>query len=119
MQAQDKGASDAQGIITGNLLDEKQKAIGDATVELQLLADTLTKRSTISDKNGNFSLSNIAFGWYRLKVSYVGFQTLTVDSLNFRMERFDFNMNDLVMKSGTNNQLDEVVVYAEKTTDPE
>lgn len=114
LQAQDRGASDAQGIITGNLLDEKQKAIGDATIELQLLADTLTKRSTISDKNGNFSISHIAFGWYRLKVSYVGFQTLTIDSLNFRMERFDFNMNDLMMKSGSNNQLDEVVVYAEK-----
>lgn len=114
LHAQDRGAGDAPGIITGNLLDEKQKAIGDATVELQLLADTLTGRSAISDKNGNFTISNIAFGWYRLKVSYVGFQPLTIDSLYFRAERFDFNMSDLVMKPGGANQLDEVVVYAEK-----
>lgn len=114
LHAQDKSAGDAQGIITGNLLDEKQKAIGDATIELQLLADTLTGKSAISDKNGNFTISNIAFGWYRLKVSYVGFQPLTIDSLYFRAERFDFNMSDLVMKPGGANQLDEVVVYAEK-----
>lgn len=114
LQAQEGTANEAPGILTGNLLDEKQKAIGDATVELQLLADTLTKRSTLSDKNGNFTISHIAFGWYRLRVSYVGYQPLTIDSLYFRTERFDFNMSDLVMKAGTDNQLDEVVVYAEK-----
>jgi outer membrane receptor protein involved in Fe transport len=114
LQAQEKGANDAPGILTGNILDEKQKPAGDATVELQFLADTLTKKTTITDKNGNFSISSIAFGWYRLKVTYVGFQPLVIDSLHFRTERFDFNMNDLVMKAGTSNQLQEIVVYAEK-----
>ncbi|MDF2191988.1 TonB-dependent receptor [Paraflavitalea sp. CAU 1676] len=113
LQAQES-ASQSPGIITGNILDEKQKAIGDATVELQLLADTLTRKTTLSDKNGNFSLSNIAFGYYRLKITYVGFQPMVIDSMNFRTERFDFNMNDLVMKSGTSSEMAEVVVYAEK-----
>lgn len=114
LQAQEKGANDAPGILTGNILDEKQKPVGNATVELQFLADTLTKKTTITDKNGNFSISSIAFGWYRLKVTYVGFQPLVIDSLHFRTERFDFNMNDLVMKAGTSDQLQEIVVYAEK-----
>ncbi|NII28041.1 TonB-dependent receptor [Pseudoflavitalea sp. X16] len=114
LQAQEKGANDAPGILAGNILDEKQKPVGDATVELQFLADTLTKKATITDKNGNFSISSIAFGWYRLKVTYVGFQPLVIDSLHFRTERFDFNMSDLVMKAGTSDQLQEIVVYAEK-----
>ncbi len=114
LQAQENAAAGAPGILTGNILDEKQKAVGDATVELQFLADTLTKKTTISDKNGNFALSNIAFGWYRLKITYVGLQPLIIDSLHFRTERFDFNMNDLLMKQGGNDQLHEVVVYAEK-----
>lgn len=114
LQAQEKGAGNAPGLITGNILDEKQKAVGDATVELQFLADTLTKKTTITDKNGNFTLSNIAFGWYRLKITYVSFQPLIIDSLYFRAERFDFNMSDLVMKQGGNDQLAEIVVYAEK-----
>lgn len=105
---------DAPGILTGNILDDKQKAVGDATIELQFLADTLTKKTTVSDKNGNFSFSHIAFGWYRLKITYVGFQPLLIDSLHFRAERFDFNMGDLVMKPGSNDQLQEIVVYAEK-----
>ncbi|WP_276485914.1 outer membrane beta-barrel protein [Paraflavitalea pollutisoli] len=113
MNAQESGVQ-SPGILTGNLLDDKQKAVADATVELQLMADSLTGRSSITDKNGNFSISNIAFGWYRLKVTYVGFQPLVIDSLHFRTERFDFNLNDLVMKSGTNDQMQEVVVYAEK-----
>lgn|GEM_PF-104350 len=114
LQAQETAAAGAPGIITGNILDEKQKAVGDATVELQFLADTLTKKTTISDKNGNFTLSNIVFGWYRLKITYVGLQPLIIDSLHFRTERFDFNMSDLVLKAGGSDQLHEVVVYAEK-----
>lgn len=101
------------GVITGNLLDEKQKPVGDATVELQFLADTLTKKTTLTDKNGNFTISQIAFGWYRLKITTVSFQPLVIDSLHFRTERFDFNMSDLLIKTG-GNQLKEIVVYAEK-----
>jgi len=113
LQAQET-VGQSPGILTGNLLDEKQKAVGEATVELQLLTDTTARKTTLSDKNGNFSISNIAFGWYRLRITYIGFQPLIIDSLNFRTERFDFNMNDLMLKAGTSSQMQEVVVYAEK-----
>jgi outer membrane receptor protein involved in Fe transport len=112
---QNAGSNTAPGIITGNLLDEKQKAVADATVELQSVADTNSViKGSLTDKNGNFTLSNIAFGWYRLRISFVGLQPLVIDSLHFRTERYDFNMNDLVMKSGGKDQLQEIVVYAEK-----
>jgi len=41
-------------------------------------------------------------------------QTLTIDSIFFRQERFDFNLNDLVLKPKASEDLDEVIVYAEK-----
>ncbi len=120
LQAQENAAANAPGIFTGNILDEKQKAVGDATVELQFLADTLTKKRQRSrDKNGNFTLSNIAFGYYRLKITYVGLQPLIIDSLYFRTERFDFNMNDLLMKQGGNDQLAGNGGVCRETADPE
>lgn len=114
LQAQEAAKGSSPGIITGNVLDEKQKAVADATVELQSLADSTVSQGALTDKNGNFSLSNIPFGWYRLKITFVSFQPLVIDSLHFRTERFDFNMSDLVMKTGAKDQMQEVVVYAEK-----
>lgn len=109
MQAQEP----APGIIAGNVLDEKGKAVKDATVELVLLADTLKKRAVVADKDGGFSFSGISYGYYRVRVSYVGFKPLSIDSINVRAERFDFNLNDLTLKQAS-AELEEVVVYAEK-----
>lgn len=102
------------GIITGTVLDENKKAISGATVTLILMQDSSVRHSSSTDKEGSFTLSNIAMGYYRLRLSYVGLQNLTLDSIWFRTERFDFNMNDLVLKPKASQEMDEVVVYAEK-----
>ena len=101
------------GIISGNVLDENKKAVQGATVTLASLKDSLLIYTTQTDKTGSFTLSNISFGYYRLKLTYVSLQSLSLDSINFRTERFDFNLNDLVMRSKT-GELEEVIVYAEK-----
>jgi len=102
------------GIITATVLDENKKALEGITVTLLSMQDSLKSQSSQTDKNGSFTLSNISFGYYRLRLSYVGKQGLTLDSIHFRTERFDFNLNDLVLKAKVSVQLDEVVVYAEK-----
>lgn len=102
------------GVITGNVLDEKSKAISNATIELQSFADTLKKRSTATDKDGGFTFSNISFGYYRLKITSVGFKPLSIDSIHVRAERFDFSLNDITLKPSGGEQLEEFVVYAEK-----
>jgi len=104
------------GIITGNILDEKKKALDGATVQLIPFADSSLFKAAFTDKDGGFTIENISFGFYKLKVSYVGFQVVTIDSIHFRAERFDFNLNDIVLKvkhvdSGT---MEEIVIYAEK-----
>lgn len=107
------GKSLEQGLITGNVVDAKGNAVTGATVELLRLPDTSTRKGTITDKDGGFTLSNLSFGYYRLRITSIGFSPLVLDSINIRMERFDFNLNDLLLKPG-NNDLKEVVVYAEK-----
>jgi outer membrane receptor protein involved in Fe transport len=101
------------GIITGNLVDEKSKAVVSATVALMPYNDSMPGRSVTTDKDGNFTIGNIAFAWYRIKISSIGYQQLTLDSIHIRDERFDFNLNDIILKQAT-GELNEVVVYAEK-----
>ncbi len=103
-----------QGIIAGNVLDENKKAIEGVTVVLINLTDTTKRRTTVSDKSGEFLFEKIALGYYRLRLSNVGMQNLTLDSIHLRQERFDFNLNDVLMKPNANQQLEEVIVYAEK-----
>lgn len=102
------------GILTGNIMDTKSKPVVGATVQLASLADTSVKKIIISDKTGEFQFSAINFGFYKLSFSYVGLQTLTIDSIHFRTERYDFNLSDIIMQPSANEMMDAVVIYAEK-----
>ncbi len=108
--SQDKGS----GVIAGNIMDEKKKALNGATVQLVSLADTLILRSTTSDKHGEFNFTGISFGYYKLAISFVGLQTLSIDSIWLRPERYDFNLSEIILKPGSANDLAEFIVYAEK-----
>jgi hypothetical protein len=107
--------TDSLGIIIGTALDEKSKALEGATVQLINFADSQNKKTVLTDKDGAFQISSISFGYYRLKISYVGLQTITLDSIHFRAERYDFNLNDVVLKSSANSEkMEEIIIYAEK-----
>ncbi|MEO6612188.1 MAG: outer membrane beta-barrel protein [Chitinophagaceae bacterium] len=102
------------GLITGNIMDDKKKALEGASVEIISFKDSSLKKNTVTNKTGDFSFSTISFGFYRLRISYVGMQTLTIDSINFRTERFDFNLTDITLKPTSSETLGEVIIYAEK-----
>ncbi len=104
----------AHGILAGNVVDEKGKPVTEATVQLLSQSDSSRSQTFITDKTGAFEFNKIAYGYYRLHISYVGMQLLAIDSIWFREERADFNMSDLVLKSGASQDLGEVIVYAEK-----
>lgn len=95
-------------------MDDKKKALEGASVEIISFKDSSLKKNTVTNKTGDFSFSTISFGFYRLRISYVGMQTLTIDSINFRTERFDFNLTDITLKPTSSETLGEVIIYAEK-----
>ncbi len=107
-------AQDSLGLVTGSIMDEKKKALQGATVTLMPLSDTTRKTTALSDEDGSFTISGIPFGYHRLRISYVGMQPYTIDSIYFRAERFDFNLNDIVIRPKTTDDLQEIIVYAEK-----
>ncbi len=101
------------GIITGNLLDSSNsKAVADASVQLISIGSD-KKFGYLTDKNGEFAFTDLPFGYYRLSISFVGYASLRIDSINVRAERSDFNLADIRL-SANSKELESVVVYAEK-----
>lgn len=106
--------TESDGILSGNLLDERKKPLEGATVSLIPITDTTKSKTVLTDKDGSFSFTKVPYSYYRLRLSYSGLATLTVDSIHFRADRFDFNLSDIVLKGNAAENLNEVVVYAEK-----
>jgi hypothetical protein len=59
------------GVIAGNLVDDKSKAVASATVELLAYSDSIAPLSMTTDKDGIFSFTNLPFAFYKLKISYM------------------------------------------------
>jgi hypothetical protein len=102
------------GTLSGQVLTQQGKPMEGASVSLFLLADNKISFATISDRQGDFLLSSIPLGYYRLCISYVGLRPYCLDSLWFRVEKLDFNIDSIILKSNNSDQLKEVVVYVEK-----
>ncbi|HUC79640.1 MAG TPA: carboxypeptidase-like regulatory domain-containing protein, partial [Flavisolibacter sp.] len=103
-----------QGTLTGTAVDEKGNALENATVQLIPLLDSTNKKSVSTDKSGAFTIFNIPYGYHRLRVTYVSLQAKIIDSLYFRPERYDFNLNEIVLQPPQQGGLDEIIIFAEK-----
>lgn len=102
------------GLLTGNIMNDKKKALEGATIQLISINDTLKTKTVSSDNSGGFTFQAIDFGYYKLSISFVGLQTLTIDSIFFRPERSDFNLADITLQPRNTNNLEAVIIYAEK-----
>lgn len=102
------------GILTGNVLNENSKSLEGVTIALVSMQDSLNRYDTQTDKLGSFLLSGIPYGIYKIRFSYVGLQSLQMDSIHIRSDRYDFNLNDIILKPGTGQELEAVIIYAEK-----
>jgi hypothetical protein len=102
------------GVIIGTVIDtSNQKAVMGATVAAIYLSDTTKQSFFLTDKNGGFSLTNLPLGYYRVRISAVGYRSLTIDSIHLRNDRADFNLNDLPL-SNQSVELEEVIIFVEK-----
>lgn len=102
------------GIIIGTIMDgDNSKAVSGATVVISRLGDSIFTRTNITVKDGSFSFEQLPFGYYRLQVSFIGYNNLKVDSIYLRAERFDFDLNEIKLRKKTTD-LEEVIVYQEK-----
>ncbi|MFN8252813.1 MAG: outer membrane beta-barrel protein [Ferruginibacter sp.] len=104
----------ASGIIIGTVMDnDNSKPVAGATVVLSRMTDSAFSSTGITVKDGSFSFDQLPFGYYRLQISFVGYNNLKLDSIHLRAERFDFDLNEIKLRKKTTD-LEEVIVYAEK-----
>ena len=103
-----------QTILSGTITDEGGKPLQGASVQIVPFTDSTKKVTLAADKAGFFTIQDIPFNYYKVKVSYVGLQSVTLDSINVRKERSDFNLGEIVLKQKNSGQMSEIIVYAEK-----
>ncbi|HSF45567.1 MAG TPA: TonB-dependent receptor, partial [Chitinophagaceae bacterium] len=102
----------ADGGIEGSLIDSiARHAVQGATVEL--IAANGIKKTVLSDKTGFFSFDSLPNAYYRLKVSFMGFGNLVIDSIHIHKEKKDIILGELSMKPSTGN-MEAIVIYIEK-----
>jgi outer membrane receptor protein involved in Fe transport len=102
------------GIIIGTVMDgDNSKAVAGATVLLTRISDSEQSHTAVSVKDGSFSFEQLPFGYYRLQISFTGYNPLKLDSIYLRAERFDFDLNEIKLRKKTTD-LEEVIIYQEK-----
>ena len=102
----------ADGGLEGSLIDSvARQAVQGATVELSG-ADGF-KKTTLSDKTGFFSFDSLPNAYYRLRVSFMGYGNIVIDSIHIHKEKKDIILGELSMKPATGN-MEAIVIYIEK-----
>ncbi|RAJ05268.1 outer membrane receptor protein involved in Fe transport [Chitinophaga skermanii] len=105
--------SSAPGAIGGTVLDSTRKPLPFVSVGVFNMHSGSLVKGTQSQPDGNFLITGLENGTYRVKINLLGFGTRVIDSIRVRNDRPSFNLGDIVLKQDA-KMLEEFVVYAEK-----
>ncbi len=102
------------GVIAGKIVEEKTKApAAYASVALLKASDSTLIAGVITNENGEFRFDNLPYGNYKLKATFVGFKTTTVNEINLSRQnkKIEINEMDLVEEATV---LKDVVITGER-----
>ncbi|ASU36469.1 carboxypeptidase regulatory-like domain-containing protein [Mucilaginibacter xinganensis] len=105
-------AQPAKRQIKGTLVDETNKPVDYATVSVVNAVDSLLEKSSVSDKNGVFQVSELKNGSYRLIISQLGLKNY-IRSFIISSDKPSIDFGTLLMTKDVRN-LNEVAVKAPK-----
>jgi outer membrane receptor protein involved in Fe transport len=95
--------------VSGTLVDSvSQKAVEYASIALYKLPSDKVIDGAVTDEKGKFSFSKLEAGEYKISISFIGYQTKTLNKLNFTKGQ-EFDLGSIKFNSITKN-LDEVTV---------
>lgn len=110
-----RAQSQPSGVIKGKVIDaENRKPLDYATISAFRLSDSLLISGSISDANGNFTM-DLPNDIYYLVIEFIGYEALTTGLVKLDGSQKNVDLGELDLLSTTQN-LDEVVVQAEKST---
>lgn len=103
----------ASASVSGKVVDSKSgQPVEYATIAVFLKSDGKPLGGTISDNLGVFKIDNLKPGNYFLKISFIGYQTLTIDDVNL-VNNSDKALGNIQLVS-SDKELEEVEVTAKR-----
>src|SRR4051812_6921838 len=103
----------AHGRLTGTVTDEAQKGVEAATVSLLSSKDSSLQKMSVTDKSGNYSFENLAYGKYLLSITAIGHMQLFSNPFEVKESNEVITMNPMVLKAESKS-LSAVSVVARK-----
>ncbi|MBC8054815.1 MAG: TonB-dependent receptor [Sphingobacteriaceae bacterium] len=104
------------GKISGKVVDATTNAAVDfASIGLIDRESGQAVKTAQSDGSGNFILSNLPLGSYRLKISYVGYQPFSRDSIMLTPENPEVNLGQVTIVQSKSNVLKQVTVQGQRS----
>lgn len=104
------------GSLSGKVVDSNTKAALDfASIALVNSSDGQTAKVSQTNLEGNFNISDIALGAYRLKVSFVGYQPFSSDIITISAEALQVNLGQINLIQNKANVLKEVAIQGQRS----
>jgi outer membrane receptor protein involved in Fe transport len=106
--------ADGNGKISGTVLDgETNLPVEFATVALLDASTGKVVNGTVADAKGKFNLVKISDGTYNVAISFIGYETQTINAIKISGKDNDLNLGTIKLSTGS-KVLNEVVVEGKK-----
>jgi outer membrane receptor protein involved in Fe transport len=103
------------GLLSGVVFDSLSKQpIDYASVRLFSIKDSSVKAGVYTDAKGSIKLDEIPLGKYYIKISFSGYQTKTIQNINFTIDKPNRDLGNISLKKEATLELNEVKVEAKK-----
>ena len=103
----------AQGKISGQITDDKNKIVEFASVTLLKAKDSTLVKGALSDQNGSFEFEKIASGEYLVNISQMGYKKFYTPKFSLDSDNPNVKIQNLFLQEDS-KQLSEVQVVAKK-----
>ncbi|NUQ80007.1 MAG: TonB-dependent receptor [Bacteroidetes bacterium] len=108
------GRPSGTGSVSGRILDsESGDPLEYSNIVLIRVRDSVMQSGTISDKTGEFILSEVPYGRYQLKVSFIGYDPATINEIRVNPKEPQVRLEDIRL-GPTGINLQEVVVSGQR-----
>jgi len=102
------------GKITGVVIDaESNQPVEFATVALMKAGTDKPLDGTVCDDKGKFTLNKVAFGEYSIVISFIGYETQTINNVVVSEKNNEVDLGSVKLSTGA-KMLNEVVVEGQK-----
>src|SRR5688572_1367390 len=107
--------SQTAGKITGSVVDKSTKLpLEAADVTLLTAKDSAVVKGVATDKEGKFSFTDIPFGQYSVRVSFVGYNIVSVKGISLTQEKPETALETVGLSSGSTTT-EEILVETQKS----